>query len=258
MMLPPSADHGSSVLHRLDGRVKTIALLAAVVLASCLHHWWLALGLWLAAAFCFPLLGLNSRALCARLSMPFGIAWVVLLSVLLTHGSHPLFTLQLGPLTLIARQEGACEGGLLFCRIMAAVTLAALLAMSTPMIEILETLRLCKIPAVVIDIADMMYRYLFIIEDTAQTMRRARQSRLGDCAGWAGRVGDVGRIASSIMVRSLERSTRIYQAMLARGYNESGRELPFFPHPVPVRDRLAGGIFGLVLAALAAANAWLA
>jgi energy-coupling factor transporter transmembrane protein EcfT len=89
-------------------------------------------------------------------------------------------------------------------------------------------------------------------------MRRARQSRLGDSANWARRVGDVGRIASSIMVRSLERSTRIHLAMLARGYDESGRELPFFPHPVPVRDRLAGGIFGLGLVALAALNVWLA
>jgi cobalt/nickel transport system permease protein len=245
------------IASRLDGRVKTVILLAAVVVASGLRHWWLALALWLFAVGLFQTLGLPSRVLIKRLLMPLGIAWVVLLSVLFTHGHHPWFTLPLGSFSLIAWREGAMEGVLLFCRIMASVTLAALLAMSTPMIEILETLRLCKIPGVVIDIADLMYRYMFIIGDTAQTMRRARQSRLGDNAGWLQRVGDIGRIASSIMVRSLERSTRIYQAMLARGHDESCRALPFFPHPLTGYDRLAGSLGCLALAALAGVNYWL-
>ncbi|MBV8045765.1 MAG: cobalt ECF transporter T component CbiQ [Paludibacterium sp.] len=253
--LPAGAD---SLLHRMDGRVKTVVLLAAVVLASGLRHSGLALGLWLGAAAVFLLAGMHARQLLKRLLMPLGIAWVVLLSVLFTHGHHPWFSVTLGHVTLTAWREGAWQGGLLFCRIMAAVTLAALLAMSTPMIEILETLRLCKVPGVIIDIADMMYRYMFIIEDTAQTMRRARQSRLGDDAPWVQRVGDVGRIACSIMVRSLDRSTRIYQAMLARGHHEHARDLPFFSHPISARDRLAGLLSVLGLAALAAANLWLA
>src|SRR6202034_97761 len=154
---------GDSPLHHLDGRIKTGVFLAAVILSSTLTHWVLALGLWVIAVGLFLSLHFEVRALLVRLLIPLGIAWVVFLTVLFTQGSHPLFIIPLKFVTLTARQEGAMKGLLLFTRIMAAVTLATLLAFSTPMIEILETLRLCKIPGIIIDIADMMYRYVFIL-----------------------------------------------------------------------------------------------
>src|SRR5580704_15133218 len=153
---------GDSPLHHIDGRIKTGVFLAAVILASMLTHWVLALGLWVVAVGLFVSLHFEARALLARLLIPLGIAWLVFLTVLFTEGSHPLFIVHLKFLTLTAWQEGAMKGLLLFMRIMAAVTIAALLAFSTPMIEILETLRLCKVPGVIVDIADMMYRYVFI------------------------------------------------------------------------------------------------
>jgi cobalt/nickel transport system permease protein len=231
---------GDSPLHHIDGRIKTGVFLAAVILSSTLTHWVLALGLWVVAVGLFVTLHFEMRALVVRLLIPLGIAWVVFLTVLFTQGSHPLFVIPLKFLTLTAWQEGAMKGLLLFMRIMAAVTLATLLAFSTPMIEILETLRLCKIPGIIIDIADMMYRYVFIIQDTAHSMHRAQISRGGDRGYWAQRVADTGRIASSVLIKSLDRSTRIYQAMLARGYSEDATEMRFFSKPIPARDKLIG------------------
>jgi cobalt/nickel transport system permease protein len=244
-----------SPLHRIDGRIKTGVFLAAVVLASTLTHWSLALGLWLVATGLFFSLRFSMRDLLVRLAMPLGIAWVVFLSVLFTHGSHALFVIPLKLFTLTAWREGAMEGLLLFTRIMAAVTLATLLAFSTPMIEILETLRLCKMPGVIIDIADMMYRYIFIIQDTAHTMRRAQLSRLGESASWVRRVGDTGRIACSILIKSLDRSTRIYQAMLSRGYNDDNPDLRYFTGKIPGKDRWLGLAAGALLLLLLIANA---
>ncbi|XBS70776.1 cobalt ECF transporter T component CbiQ [Acerihabitans sp. KWT182] len=131
-------------------------------------------------------------------------------------------------------------GTVLFLRIMAAVTLVAALSFSTPMIDILETLRMCKVPNTIIDIADMMYRYVFIMQDTASTMRQAQISRLGETAPWLRRVRDTGQVAGGILMRSLDRSTRIYQAMLARGFDEDSRDPCFFTAGVPRRDRLIG------------------
>jgi cobalt/nickel transport system permease protein len=183
------------------------------------------------------------------------IAWVVFLSALFTQGSHPLFVISLKFLTLTAWQEGAMQGLLLFMRIMAAVTLATLLAFSTPMVEILETLRFCKVPNTIIDIADMMYRYIFIIQDTAHTMRRAQLSRMGDRGSWVLRVGDTGRIACNILIKSLDSSTRIYQAMLARGYSEDATQMPFFLQPIPARDKLIGWASAVLMLLLGLANA---
>ena len=166
---------GNSPLGHVDGRIKTGVLLASVIVAATLTNWMLALALWICAVGLFVSLQFSFRSLLARLLIPLGIAWVVFLSVLFTQGNHPLFVIPLKFFTLTARQEGAMQGLLLFVRIMAAVTLATLLAFSTPMIEILETLRLWKIPGVMVDIADLMYRYVFIIEDTARTMRCAQR-----------------------------------------------------------------------------------
>lgn len=245
---------GDSSLHRVDGRIKTGVFLAAVVLAAMLTNWMLALGLWVCAVVLFLTLHYRLSELLVRLLIPFGIAWVVFLSVLFTQGSHPLFVIPLKFFTLTARQEGAMQGLLLFTRIMAAVTLATLLAFSTPMIEILETLRLWRIPATIVDIADMMYRYVFIMQETAHTMRCAQVSRMGDSGSWAHRVGETAGIASSVLIKSLDRSTRIYQAMLSRGYDEDSTGVRFFKKPIPARDKWIGGASFAAMVLLALVN----
>ncbi len=255
MYLSRYTAEGDSLLHHIDGRVKTGVLLASVVLAATLTNWMLALGLWIFAVSLFLSLHFRFRDLLVRLLIPLGIAWVVFLSVLFTQGGHPLFVIPLKFFTLTAWQEGAMKGLLLFVRIMAAVTLATLLAFTTPMIEILETLRLWRIPGIIIDIADMMYRYIFILQDTAHTMRCAQVSRMGDTGSWSHRVSETGSIASSILIKSLDRSTRIYQAMLARGYSEDATGVRFFTRPIPTRDKLIGGASAAAMLLLAIANA---
>jgi cobalt/nickel transport system permease protein len=254
MHLSPYTAEGDSPLHHLDGRIKTAVLLGSVVVAAMLTNWKLAFGLWICGVGLFLSLRIGLRRLWVRLLIPLGIAWVVFLSVLFTQGNHPLFVIPLKFFTLTARQEGAMQGVLLFVRIMAAVTLATLLAFSTPMTEILETLRLWRIPGVMVDIADLMYRYVFILQDTAHTMRCAQLSRMGDSGSWAHRIVDAGSIASSILVKSLDRSTRIYQAMLSRGYSEDTTGTRFFTRPIPSRDKLIGGASAAALLLLGIVN----
>jgi cobalt/nickel transport system permease protein len=244
-------------LGRIDGRIKTGLLLAAVVVAATLQQAWLALGLWLAATGLFGLLRGGWRDLLKRLLMPMGIAWVVFLSVLLTQGSHPLWQVHAAGLTLHVYREGLARGLLLFLRIMAAVTLAALLAFSTPMVEILATLRGWRVPETLLDLADMMFRYVFILNDTARALRRAQLSRLGHRAPWHRRVADTGRIAANILLAALERSTRIYKAMLSRGYSETSHPPPHFKTAIPPRDRRIGWIGAMLLLLLAFTTLWI-
>ena len=241
-------------LGRLDSRIKTTVLLSAVVVSSVLNQWYLALALWLAAVSLFCVIPCDRGALFKRLIMPFGIAWLVFLSVIFTHGRQPLFVLPFPYFSLTVYREGVIFGWLLFLRIMAAVTLVAALSFSTPMIEILETLRICKVPATIIDIADMMYRYVFIMQETAHTMRQAQISRLGGTVSCLRRIRDIGTVAGSILIKSLDRSSRIYQAMLARGYDEDSRDLAFFRACIPARDKTIGIIAGVLLVMLVVMN----
>ncbi len=233
-------------LRRLDGRVKTVFFLVGIIVAAVVSHWYLAAALWLAALAIYSTLRLPWRLLALRLAIPFGVAWLVLLTLLFTNGSHPLVTLLSKPFALVIYSEGIERGILIMLRILAAVTLACVLSCSTPMVEILETLRIFKLPGLMVDIADMMFRYVFIMAEVGRNMHQAQMSRTTRRLPWMERIRHAGNIAIHVITKSLDHSTKIYNAMLSRGYSEENTAPLYFRGPVPSPDlRL-----GLLLTAL--------
>ena len=110
------------------------------------------------------------------------------------------------------------------------VTAAALLTATTPFPEVIRALRSVGVPAVLVSIVAFMYRYVFVLVDEAQRLLRARAARsagvgagTGGTVAWRARV--TGGMAGSLFIRSYERSERIYDAMVARGYDGDVRTL---------------------------------
>ena len=73
-------------LQAVDGRVKTLLCLTAIVIAVILRHWYLAAGMMLAATVLLLWQRYPMKMLLLRLIIPFGVAWLVLVSFLLTYG----------------------------------------------------------------------------------------------------------------------------------------------------------------------------
>jgi cobalt/nickel transport system permease protein len=104
------------------------------------------------------------------------------------------------------------------------VQMAILLVTVTSFPDLLWSLRALHIPQPLVAIVSFMYRYLFVLADEVLRMLRARAARCatahdlrsGGTLWWRGKVA--GQMAGSLMIRSFERSERIYSAMLARGY----------------------------------------
>ncbi|WP_039658306.1 cobalt ECF transporter T component CbiQ [Clostridium tyrobutyricum] len=241
-------------IHRMDGRIKTVLFLSSIIIAAVSSHWYFIISLFLISLICFNTLKIPWNNLLIRLILPFAIAWLVFLSSLFTNGSHILTCIYLGSIKLNIYREGLQLGFIILLRIITAVSLACILSLSTPMIEILETLRILKIPSIIIDIADMMYRYLFIIEETAQNMKKAQLSRLGDSLNWINKIKDSGKIALYILIKSLDKSTRIYKAMLSRGYSETSNTINFFNHPIPKFDLYLGIFLEIILISILILN----
>jgi cobalt/nickel transport system permease protein len=93
-----------------------------------------------------------------------------------------------------------------------------------------------------------MWRYVFVIVEEAQrllTARTARSARVrgrrGPGVSWQARTA--GNMVGSLFLRSLNRSERVYIAMLSRGYNGEARSLERFT--------LGRGDIALTLATLA-------
>jgi cobalt/nickel transport system permease protein len=234
-------------INPVDGRVKTFILLAAIFIGVILKHWYLAAGQLLITLVLFIAMDLSLSKLLRRIVIPFGMAWFVFVDLLFTHGSSVLGMINLHFTVLPAYEEGLAEGLLMMLRILTATVTAALLSLSTPMPEILATLRIVKVPALIIDLAEMIYRYIFLMGETAAAARRAQLSRCSSERSWVGKIQDMGVLAGNVVVKSLERSIRIYKAMLSRGYDEDAVTPSYFSEKVPLRDVAIGVIGGISL-----------
>lgn len=92
-----------------------------------------------------------------------------------------------------------------------------LLSNTTPFSKILDFSRRLRLPSIMITILALMYRYLFVLIDEMERIRRARKSR----TFIRRKAGDwivLSTILGQLFVRSTERAERIYAAMCSRGW----------------------------------------
>lgn len=97
------------------------------------------------------------------------------------------------------------------------------LTLSTP--DLLAALSGLGVPPLFIAIAASMNRYLSVLIEEFQLMQRAAAARnLNGIQRWQRMVA--GNMIGSLFIRTFERGDRIYQAMLARGYEGLSRMVP--------------------------------
>lgn len=113
------------------------------------------------------------------------------------------------------------HGGLIFASMVCKSTLCLgcmiLLSSTTPFPQLMDALRKLGVPGLLVTTLALMHRYLFVLQEEAQRMRRARQSRtfVGGRLHWWRALSSV---IAQLFVRSSERAERIYAAMCARGW----------------------------------------
>ena len=111
-------------------------------------------------------------------------------------------------------------GGWIFAAVLLRSTLSLmtmlLLSQTTPFVEILRVLRRLRVPPMLVTTLALMYRYLHVLAEEMERMRRARASRTFQ--NQKGRWRGAAMMAGQLFVRSSERAERIYAAMCARGW----------------------------------------
>jgi cobalt/nickel transport system permease protein len=96
------------------------------------------------------------------------------------------------------------------------VSTALLLIAVTSFPGICEALERLKLPKLFVIQLLFLYRYLFVLLDVSLRMLRAREARSFGKRGKE--IKTFIRLISVLLVRSVERAERIYQAMLSRGF----------------------------------------
>lgn len=248
--------HGASPVHRLDPRVK-LALAVAFILTAALipPGAWPAYVLLMAVAFSVILLSeLGVRFVYARavLAAPFVLA---ALPLLFTVAGEPLAAFQVGPWTLTLTQPGLVRFISVALKSWLSVQIAIVLAATTAFPDLLAAMRSLRVPRLLVAVIGLMWRYLFVLVDEVLRLMRAREARSGHPIAPAGRVGGslawraqvTGGMAGNLLLRSFDRSERIYAAMASRGYDGEVRGLSRPPVPALAWVVLAGGLLLLTL-----------
>ena len=143
-------------------------------------------------------------------------------------------------------------GMVVLSRALGAVSCLYFLSLSTPLPEVLEVLRRARIPAVVTELAVLMYRYIFLLLATFRDMRDSAASRLG-YRGLKRSLRTTGLVYGGLLSGSFRRAGACFDAMESRCYTGQIRFLTekkkvtakgFFLLAVPLAGMLAGVCMG--------------
>lgn len=221
-----------SPLHHLDPRVKVVMMLAFLLSNVLLPDGaWPAFGLmWilLLLANAASHLGVDFTLRRSFIALPF---MLVAVSAIFAPTGAPLAEWYLFGLKLIPTDAGLIRFGSILLRTWLSVQAGILLVAVTPFPDVIHAFEHLRVPRTLTTIVAFLYRYLFVLADEALRLLRARDSRSAAVPGqksgrsvfWRAQI--TGHMAGQLFLRSYERSDRIYNAMLARGYTGHMRTL---------------------------------
>jgi len=224
-----------SFIHRLDPRVK-VAVTVAFILSNALlpDGAWLAFGFaWLFLLFINALsnLGVGFTFKRSFVALPFAL---VAITVLFSIPGKALSTFHFLFWDLTITDMGLLRFMSILVRSWLSVQMAILLVAVARFPDIVHALEHLRVPSILTTIIAFLYRYLFVLVDEVFRLLRAREARSAAEAGsksggsvmWRAQVA--GNMAGQLFLRSYERSDRVYNAMLARGY--AGHLMTINPH----------------------------
>ena len=230
-----------SFLHHLDPRVKTLVTIVFIVSNALLPDGaWYAFGIawiFLLLANYLSQLGLGFSLKRSLIALPFAL---IAITVLFTIPGELLTSFRLLMWDLTITDMGLLRFVSILIRSWLSVQMAILLVAVTRFPDLIHALEHLRVPAILTTIIAFLYRYLFVLTDEVFRLLRAREarsaasvgSRSGGAVLWRAKVA--GNMAGQLFLRSYERSDRIYNAMVSRGY--TGHLYTLNPHEMKPTD----------------------
>lgn len=174
------------------------------------------------------------------------LGWLPLVSILIGVATVALSISWDAGLRVQVTEAGLWTAAQLAVRAIAATLAMFTLACSTPMIDLLASLRKTRVPDPLIEIASLIYRLSFGLLASAGAIHAAQQARLGYATRTAAmRSASMG--VSMLFLRSWERARRLEDGLAGRGYTDSLRTLD--PYRLRSVAFLAGSICCLLVLA---------
>ncbi|MFX1485975.1 MAG: cobalt ECF transporter T component CbiQ [Promethearchaeota archaeon] len=216
----------NSLIHKIDPRIKIFSTLTGIICTILVSNIIIFL---LIFSFVFAI------AITARVPIKefffrtlfFVTLFAIIIAIplpFITPGT-PIASWSLDGLTITVTREGLYTALKFILRVWITVSLANLLILTTSFDKISNAFDRLHFPKTFTLLFDLTLRYIFVIADEALKVSRARDSRTVNKMNLLQRMKSVGTIVTNILRRSYKRAERVYNAMLARGFNGKFRSL---------------------------------
>ncbi|OAT79954.1 cobalt ECF transporter T component CbiQ [Desulfotomaculum copahuensis] len=160
------------------------------------------------------------------LPLSFLIIGVLTVAVSISTGPPPplLSGRTLGGITIGFTAASLQLAVLLFVKSLGAVSCLYFLSLTTPMVEVISLLRRFKVPALFVELMSLIYRFIFVIMETAEKMYVAQSSRWGYASIKTAYIS-LGQLVANLFGKSYHRSQALFTALQSRCYNGDLRVL---------------------------------
>jgi cobalt/nickel transport system permease protein len=167
----------------------------------------------------------TKKVLIGRIVLEFAFIGVVLLGTLFREGGEVVWSWGIFKITT----EGLTVLGSVTIKALLSLIVLNILTLTTSVPALLNALTSLRVPPLLVAVLASMYRYLHVLIKEFKAIRKAALSRnLNSNGNWQRLV--IGNMMGTLFVRTYDRGERIYQAMLARGYQG-----------IPVIERVPSG-----------------
>lgn len=149
---------------------------------------------------------------------------VAVININFSKNITDFYYFNIGDLYIYTTDENIRKSCILFWRALSGVSSMYMLALSTPLNEIIYVMKKARTPKIIIELMYLVYRFIFIMRDSYKSMRKSIESRLG-FRDYRISLLSFGKIISNILIISLRKSNSFYDAMESRCYRG---EIRFF------------------------------
>lgn len=125
--------------------------------------------------------------------------------------------ISFGNLLIYCSRQGIQQAGFLLTRSVALTSCMYFILLTTPFAEMIRILRKIGCPGAIAELLTLMYRFIFLLTETANQLLIAQQVRVG-YGNWKTGLRSAGIVAGQLLHQTLENYRQIALGLTSRGY----------------------------------------
>lgn len=155
------------------------------------------------------------------MALPFSFLVVSVVTIALSISRNPAFGIYgitVGEMTLGVTAQSLLVASQLLLKSLSSVSCLYFLSLTTPMLEIISVLKKLRVPALFLELMSLIYRFIFVLLETANRMFTTQSSRCGYVTVKRAYFS-LGQLISNLFIKSYHRSWLLFTALESRCYN---------------------------------------